>query len=115
MGAFANRQVIIFPFPYSDFSVQKLRPALLLADAGRGDWVLCQITSKANADKNAVMLTDADFTEGGLQRISYARPSKLFTANESIFQRRAGIITSNCYAKVIQTAVDLLQKGVSYE
>lgn len=115
MGAFAIRQVIIFPFPYSDFSAQKLRPALLLADVGRGDWVLCQITSNANADKNAIMLTDTDFREGGLQRISYARASKLFTANENIFQRSAGIITQNCYAKVIQTAVDLLQKGAKYE
>jgi hypothetical protein len=32
MGAFARGQVITLPFPYSDLSAQKLRPALLLAD-----------------------------------------------------------------------------------
>jgi mRNA interferase MazF len=100
------------PFPYSDLSAQKLRPALLLADAGRGDWVLCQITSNSNADKNAVMLTDNDFLDGGLQRISYARAGKLFTANESIFRRNVGTVSQHTFDKIIQTAVDLLQKGV---
>ncbi len=50
MGAFASRQVILLPFPYSDLSQQKIRPALILADAGRGDWLLCQITSNPYAD-----------------------------------------------------------------
>jgi len=111
MGAFARGQVITLPFPYSDLSAQKLRPALLLADAGRGDWVLCQITSNSNADKNAVMLTDNDFLEGGLQRISYAKTSKLFTAHESIFRRNVGTVSQHTFDKIIQTAVDLLQKG----
>ena len=29
MGAFATRQVILLPFPFSDLSANKLRPALL--------------------------------------------------------------------------------------
>ena len=45
MGAFVAGQVIVVPFPFSDLSAQKYRPALILADAARGDWVLCQITS----------------------------------------------------------------------
>lgn len=40
MGAFASRQVILLPFPYSDLSAQKLRPALILANAGRGDLIM---------------------------------------------------------------------------
>jgi mRNA interferase MazF len=82
MGAFASRQVILLPFPFSDLSASKLRPALVLADAGKGDWVLCQITSNPFADPLAVELKDPDFSAGGLQRVSYARPGKLFTAHE---------------------------------
>ncbi len=37
--------VVLFPFPFSDLSQAKLRPAVALEDAGRGDWILCQITS----------------------------------------------------------------------
>ena len=38
--------VVLVRFPFSDLSETKLRPAVLLADAERGDWVLCQVTSK---------------------------------------------------------------------
>ncbi len=41
MDSFASRQVILSPFPFSDLSASKLHPALLLANAGKGDWVLC--------------------------------------------------------------------------
>jgi len=85
MGTFAGRQVILLIFPFSDLSATKLRPALLLADAGKGDWVLCQITSNPYADAHAVLLSEEDFVEGGLQRISYARPGKLLPPMKACF------------------------------
>lgn len=41
MAALAAGSVILIPFPFSDLSQSKIRPALVLADVGRGDWVLC--------------------------------------------------------------------------
>ena len=38
--------VVLIPFPFSDLSQSKLRPAIVLADVGKGDWVLCQVTSR---------------------------------------------------------------------
>ncbi len=42
----ATRAVVSVRFPFSDLSQTKLRPAVILADAGRDDWMLCQVTSK---------------------------------------------------------------------
>lgn len=112
MGAFAVRQVILLPFPFSDLSASKLRPALLLAPADKGDWVLCQITSRPYADLQAIALTDTDFSEGGLQRLSYARASKLFTAHESLFQRVAGTLKAKPHTQVVDVVVRLLRAGV---
>ena len=112
MGSFASRQVILLPFPFSDLSASKLRPALILADAGKGDWLLCQITSNPYADSLAVELNNADFAEGSLQRVSYARPGKLFTAHETLFQRVAGILTPAPCQRVVDTIVGLLRKDV---
>jgi mRNA interferase MazF len=110
MGTFASRQVILLPFPFSDLSASKLRPALVLADAGKGDWVLCQITSNPYADSLAVELNTPDFSDGGLQRVSYARPGKLFTAHETLFQRTAGTLSPVCHQQVVEVIVGMLQK-----
>ena len=88
--ALARRQVVLLSFPFSDLSAQKLRPALVLADAGRDDWVLCQITSKPYADRRAVELIDTAFARGGLQLASYARPAKLFQQSDVVQQTLAG-------------------------
>lgn len=111
MGPFAIRQVVLLPFPFSDLTASKLRPALVLADSGKGDWVLCQITSNPYADPSAITITDADFVQGSLQRVSYARASKLFTANESLFHRAAGQITLERHSQVVRVIVTLLQAG----
>ena len=39
MGLPASRSIIVLPFPFSDLSNSKLRLAVVLAAAGRGDFV----------------------------------------------------------------------------
>ncbi len=82
--------VVLVKFPFSDLSSSKLRPAVVLASAGRDDWILCQVTSNPYADPTAIQITDGNFETGSLQRVSYARPAKLFTANSSLMETEAG-------------------------
>lgn len=109
MGVFAAGAVVLIPFPYSDLSRAKLRPAVVLADAGRGDVVLCQVTSNAYADASAVELTGIDFTEGALRHTSYARPAKLFTASATLAIRRIGVLGSASRNRIVDAVVDLLR------
>lgn len=109
MGAFAAGQVILLPFPFSDLTRSKLRPALLLADTGRDDWIACQITSNPYADPHAIALATEDFTSGGLQRTSFARPGKLFTANVSLFATTAGLIVQGRLDEVRDALIAIIQ------
>ncbi len=109
MGAFAAGQVVLLPFPFSDLTRSKLRPALLLADAGRDDWIACQITSNPYADPHAILLAPEDFTSGGLQRASYARPGKLFTANTSLFAAAAGLTSQGRLDEVRNALIAIIQ------
>ena len=97
--------VVTLPFPFSDLSQSKLRPAVVLASADRGDWILCQVTSKPYGDARAVELTNADFATGGLRLVSYARPAKLFTAHESLFVVEAGKLHPASLHKIISAVV----------
>lgn len=69
--------VVLVRFPFSDLSQSKLRPAVVLADAGRGDQILCQVTSKPYGDARAVELDHTSFASGSLRVVSFARPGKL--------------------------------------
>lgn len=109
MGTPAAGAVVLVPFPFSDLSRAKLRPAVVLADAGRGDWILCQITSKSYADARAVTLRGTDFAQGSLQLDSYARPGKLFTAHQGLIAGEAGKLKPESFAQVINAVVRLLQ------
>jgi mRNA interferase MazF len=78
-----------------------------LANAGRGDWILCQITSKAYADSAALELRDSDFELGGLRLVSYARPSKLFTASGGIFLSMAGQLGAEKISEIMRRVMSL--------
>ena len=115
MGGFAPGQVAVLPFPFSDLSRSKFRPALLLAEVGRGDWIACQITSNPYADPRAVEVGPKDFAAGGLSLTSYARPGKLFTANENLFSAAAATLGVEKLAEVTGAVVSLLESGLHKE
>ncbi len=78
------------PFPFSDLSISKKRPCLIVAKLEGEDVILCQITSQSRNDKEAIELKQKDFGEGFLEVVSWIRPNRLFTAETSIIQYRAG-------------------------
>jgi mRNA interferase MazF len=91
MGPFAVGSVVLIHFPFSDLSSSKLRPALLLADAGNHDWVCAQITSRHYADKRAVLLETIDFVEGSRRyRVLFVRLNYLQQANLCFKDRLVG-------------------------
>jgi len=54
MEKFIKGDIVVIPFPYSDLSNAKKRPALVLAESSLGDLILCQITSQEFKDSYAV-------------------------------------------------------------
>lgn len=105
--------MVLVRFPFSDLSQTKLRPAVVLAEAGRGDWVLCQVTSKSYADSRAIRLEDTNFSAGSLRVLSYVRPGKLFTANRDLIISEVATLKSISLQQVIDAVVNLLRAGSS--
>ena len=101
--------VVLIPFPFSDLSKNKLRPAAILADAGRGDFILCQITSNPWGDPLSVEIPLSVFKTGGLPLTSYARPTKLFIAAESLFVKEAGRLTESTLGAIVAQTIKILR------
>jgi mRNA interferase MazF len=83
-----------------------------LADAGRADWVLCQITSRSYTDPHAIKIEEADFVSGSLKLTSYARPGKLFTASSDLMVSRIGLLKKEKVEQIVDAVVNLLQAGL---
>ena len=111
MVAPAAGEVVVIPFPFSDLTQSKVRPALCLAAAGRGDYVLCQITSQPYGDPLALKIDDQDFASGGLHIESFVRPGKLFTADANLILSTEGKLSPAAYQRVLNTVVNLLRVG----
>jgi len=91
MARFVSGDVVVVPFPFTDLTSTKVRPALVLASLSRGDLILCQITSQAAGHPEAIPILAVDFEPGGgLSRASFALPHRLVTANESCVRRAVG-------------------------
>ncbi len=101
--------VVVVPFPFSDLSQAKRRPALVLSVLREGDLILCQITSKQTRDEYAVALAAAHFSDGGLNQESYARPNKLFTADASLALYKAGALTKAKGAEIIERVCQIIR------
>lgn len=111
MGVPSVGQVVLVPFPFSDLSRTKMRPAVVLADAGRDDWILCQITSNPYGDEKAILVSEKDFQSGALRVTSYARPGKLFTANASLIVDSVGELKTSSVKKMVEVIVEILNAG----
>ena len=109
MAGFVKGEVLVLPFPFSDLSGSKRRPALVLADLPGDDIILCQITSQDSKDSLAVALASSDFAEGSLPVSSFIRPSRIFTADKSIIIRKAGKVRKAVVDNVTRQIIKLIE------
>lgn len=108
MEEFVKGDIVVVKFPFSDLSSSKRRPALILAYAENGDYLLCQITSKTIKDTWAIELPENEIIEGELFKSSNIRPNRLFTADKSIILYKAGKISNAIRKRVIDSVIALI-------
>jgi mRNA interferase MazF len=108
VGRFIKGDIVILPFPFSDLSGSKRRPAFVVADLPGDDIILCQITSKAKSDEFAVAVTQEDFITGSLPLDSFVRPNKLFTADKDLILSVTGHVSDAKTDAVINAVITIL-------
>jgi mRNA interferase MazF len=59
---------VVVPFPFSDLTGAKRRPALVIAELEGDDVILCPMTSHSIRDKSAISVSHDDFTTGTLKK-----------------------------------------------
>ncbi len=75
-----QNDIVLVPFPYSDLSAAKQRPALILSNSTFNktqDRICCLVTSKSPPE--GVKISTNHYQQGRLPFQSWAKPSRIFT------------------------------------
>jgi mRNA interferase MazF len=111
MGQFVKGAIVILPFPFSDLSGSKRRPAFVVTELNGDDIILCQITSKAKSDTFSVLIQNKDFSSGSLPLDSFVRPNKIFTADKNLILSVSGQLDNTKTTQIIESLVSIIKTG----
>lgn len=108
--------VILVPFPFTDLTTVKQRPALVLSanwfNASRNDCVVAAITSQIPSDlqPDEYQLSVSDLRAGGLPKLSLVKLGKLFTMSKSLFRKRLGTFPEITMVVVLKQMEQVFRK-----
>ena len=108
MGKFIKGDIVVVPFPFSDLSASKRRPAVVLASLVGDDLILSQVTSRNVSDSMSIAIDTIDVISGTLDVASNIRPNKLFTADESIVLYKIGALKADKLETVVTKVIAIL-------
>lgn len=110
MERFVKGDVVVLPFPFSDLSISKNRPSLVVVNLKGEDIILCQITSQSRDDLDAIELKQENFQQGSLNIDSWIRPSRLFTADISIIKYKTGTLKQEKIKEVEEKLCEIFRR-----
>ena len=100
---YSQGDVVLIPFPFTDQSGVKNRPALVVSGGklnSSGDIVLVQITKVSRGDHFSVSLKSEDLTVP-LRFISEIRCQKILVAHQSLLSHRISRVKPHILADVL--------------
>ena len=110
MARFVKGEVVVVPFPFSDLTRSRRRPAFVVAELDGDDIILCQITSQTVRDNYSISLKDSDFETGGLRQKSNIRPNRLFTADSHIVLYSVGKSKPEKIKEITESIIEILKR-----
>lgn len=99
--------VVGTPFPFTDLTEIKVRPAVVLADVGGEDWILCELTTREESRPGDIRVTRQDMQSGLLLYDSWARVGRIHTLHSSLFHRTFGRLTDAKRDELLREARNL--------
>ena len=92
--SFNQGDVVLVPFPFTDLSAVKQRPALVLSpkrlNSVRSDLIVAAITSQIPEviGEDELLLSDTDLRTTGLPKASIVKLGKIFTIHQGLIRKK---------------------------
>ncbi|MEP6467345.1 MAG: type II toxin-antitoxin system PemK/MazF family toxin [Parafilimonas sp.] len=110
---YKQREIVLVPFPYSDLSASKRRPALVISNNNYNNRfagiIVCVITSNLFKDNFSISLSNDDLESGMLPETSIIKCHKLFTIEQLKIIKRFSKINEQKFNEVVSMLQSLFQ------
>jgi len=109
---FSQKDIVLIPFPYSNLTGVKQRPALVISNSKLHgvDRICCLITSNHTAE--GLPLKKDSFASGRLPFESFVKPQRIFTIHEKIIIKKLCTITDDCYEKILSGILNYIKREI---
>ena len=100
---YEQKDIVLIPFPYSDLTGFKQRPALIISNEKINkseDRICCLITT--NSHENGLEITKDSFEEGKLPFKSFVKPHRIFCIDRRIIKKRLCSIKKKFHNRIIK-------------
>ena len=100
---YEQRDIILIPFPYSDLTKNKLRPAIIISNKKlnrTSDRICCLITSNPTA--KGITIQEKHLEKGKLPFQSKIKPQRIFTVEKTIIRKKLNTITKKLHEEIIE-------------
>jgi len=97
-----QREIVLVPFPYSDLTAAKQRPALIISNSlvnKSEDRICCLITS--NFNNEGIIIENKNFETGKLPFKSWVKVNRIFSVNEKIIRKKLCKINKDFHSSII--------------
>jgi mRNA interferase MazF len=98
--------VVLVPFPFTDLTAAKTRPALVLSsgayNAKGRDVIVCGITSNLANTAHSVLVESSDLASGRLPVTSRVKVDKVATLQQAIVRKRVGTVKPALLGQVLK-------------
>jgi mRNA interferase MazF len=97
---FIKGDVVVLPYPFSDFTTFKRRPAVVILELDGDDVILAQITSNLHFTKYSIPITQNNFADGGLNKPSSILLNKVCTIDSKLIEYKAGKLSQDTISEI---------------
>lgn len=108
--SYNQADIVLIPFPYTDLSGTKQRPALIISNEqlnNTNDRICCLITSNLAFD--GLEIKRDHFKEGKLPFRSWVKPQRIFTINKRIIRKKLCRINEKFYKQIADSVIDYIR------
>jgi len=91
---FQKFDIILVDFPFTDLSITKKRPALVIKHLDGDNTILCQITTKRRAIQKYEIYLPKTGCKGDIRFNSYIYLYMIFTLHKNLIYRKIGEVSN---------------------